>query len=87
MHGVYSTGSQVRLKLSMLKSSSYDYSDTYILVSGTIVIIGETENETGESKRTDKRNKELILKNCAPFTECASEISNAQIDHDCDTNV
>ena len=84
---MYSTGSQVRLKLSMLKSNLYDYSDTYILVSGTIVIIGETENETEESKRTDERNEELIFKNCAPFAECASEISNAQTDHDCDTNV
>ena len=32
----YNTGSQIRFKNSMLRSSSCDYADAYILVSGTI---------------------------------------------------
>ena len=37
-HGTYSTISQVKFKTSMLKSSLWDYSDAYILVSRTIEI-------------------------------------------------
>ena len=29
----------------------------------------------------DERNKGVICKNCAPFTNCISEISNTQIDN------
>ena len=33
--GTYDTNSQIKLKISMLRSSLCDYSDAYILVSGT----------------------------------------------------
>ena len=39
-HGTYNTNSQIKFKTSMLRSSLYDYSDAYILVSGTITITG-----------------------------------------------
>ena len=38
--GTYNTNSQIKFKTSMLNPSLFDYSDTYILVSGTIIIIG-----------------------------------------------
>ena len=31
-------------------------------------------------RRLGKRNNEVIFKNCAPFTDCISEINNTQID-------
>ena len=34
--GTYNTNSQIRYKTSMLRSSLCDYSEAYILVSGTI---------------------------------------------------
>ena len=37
-HGTYNTNSQIKFKTSMLKSSLCDYSDAYILVSGTIKV-------------------------------------------------
>ena len=37
-HGVYNTGSQIRFKTSMLRSSLCNYSDAYILVSRTIIV-------------------------------------------------
>ena len=37
-HGVYNTGSQIRFKTSMLRSSLCHYSDAYILVSRTIIV-------------------------------------------------
>ena len=38
--GTYNTNSQIEFKTSMLKSNLRDYSDVYILVSGTITITG-----------------------------------------------
>ena len=37
--GTYNTNSQIEFKNSMLRSSLCDYSDTYILVSGTITMM------------------------------------------------
>ena len=71
----------------MLRSSLCDYSDAYILVSGTIIITRKAEDATPVNKRTDKRDKEVILKNCALFVEYTSEINNTQIDYTKDVGV
>ena len=63
----------------MFRSSLCDYSDAYILVSGTITITGAGADDA--AKRLDERNKGVIFKNCAPFTDCISEINNTQIDN------
>ena len=76
--GVYNTNSQIRFKTSMLRSSLYDYSYAYILVSGTITITAAGADDA--AKRLDERNKDVIKK-CAPFTDCISEINNTQIDN------
>ena len=39
-YGAYNTGSQNKFKTSMLSSGLCNYSDAYILVSGTITITG-----------------------------------------------
>ena len=38
--GMYNTNSQIKFKNLMLNSSLCDYNDAYILVSGTITILG-----------------------------------------------
>ena len=63
----------------MLKSSLCDYSDAYILVKGKIGIIGAGDNVA--VRQTDERDKSVAFKNCAPFTNCISEINNKQIDN------
>ena len=63
----------------MLRSSLCDYSDAYILVSGTITMAGAGNDDA--VRRVHKRNKRVIFKNCAPFTHCISEINNTQIDN------
>ena len=60
----------------MLKSSLCDYSDAYILVKGTISV----NNTAAEGAAVNNTNKKVIFKNCAPFTNCISEINNTQID-------
>ena len=78
-NGKINTNSQVKFKTSMLKSSLCDYSDVYILASGTITFTGAGADDA--SKQLDERNKGETFKNCAPFTDCISEINNTQIDN------
>ena len=56
-----------------------DYSEAYILVSGTIRITGTGADHA--ATQVDERNKGVTFRNCAPFTNCKSEINNTQIDN------
>ena len=69
--GTY-TGNSIKFKTTMLRSNLCDYADAYILVKGTITITGAGNDDA--AKRLDERNKGVIFKNCAPFTDCISEI-------------
>ena len=64
----------------MIRSDLYDYSDASTLVRGTIKIIGAGHDDSAK-KKTDERNKGVIFKNCAPFTNCVSSIKSIQIDN------
>ena len=59
-----------KFKTSMLKSSLCDYSDAHILVCGTITV-----KNTGTAV-VPSNIKDIIIKNCVPFTDCVSEINN-----------
>ena len=74
----YKEGSAINFETAMLRFNLCDYADAYILVKGTITITGAGDDHPG--KRLDERNKDLIFKNCAPFTKCISRISNTDID-------
>ena len=67
----------------MLKSSLCDYSDAYILVKGTISV----NNTAAQGAAANNTNKKVIFKNCAPFTNCISEINNMQIDNAKDIDI
>ena len=62
----------------MLKSRLSDYSDACILAKGKITITGAGDNAA--ARQADERDKGVSFKNCAPFTNCTSEINNTQID-------
>ena len=74
--GAYNVNSQIKFETTMLKSSLCDYSDAYILVKGTISV----NNTAAQGADANNTNKKVIFKNCAPFTNCISEINNTQID-------
>ena len=59
----------------MLRSSLCDYSDAYILASATMTV----PNTAAAADPNNRKN--IIIKNCAPFTNCISEINNTQIDN------
>ena len=45
------------------------------------------EGDDDNAKRFYERNKRVIFKNCAPFTDCRSKIDNNQIDNAKDLDV
>ena len=56
-----------------------DYSDAYIIVKEIITITGAGADAA--AGQANKRDKEVICKNCAPFTDCISKINNTQVDN------
>ena len=58
----------------MLSSRLCDFSDTYILVKGTVIV-----TYTGTTAASNNREKKAIFKNCVLFTDCISEINNTKI--------
>ena len=78
----YNPNSQIKFKTSMLKSSLCRYIDSYVLRR----IISRTPAPS-PALNPNNSNKELIFKNCVPFTDCISEISNTQIDNAKDNDV
>ena len=60
---------------SVLMSSAPNYSDAYILLNGTVTI----PNTGTVANPNNRRN--MIIKNCTPFTDCMSEKNNTKIDN------
>ena len=80
--GTYSVNSQIKFKTLMLRSRLCDYSDVYILVSATITV-----PNTAAAGADPNNRKNIIIKNCAPFINCTSEINNTQRDNARDTDI
>ena len=57
----YNTNSQIKFKISMLNSSSCDYSDRYIAVKRTITV-----PNTGAAAVPNNIDKEIVFKNLNP---------------------
>ena len=83
--GGYTTGSDIKFKTTMLRSSLCDYADVYILVKEPIIITGAGDDAA--ARRADERNKGVIFKNCAPFTKCISKINDTEIDNAQDIDI
>ena len=83
--GTYNTNSHIKFKTSILKSSLCDYSDSYILLSGTMNVLGARPHDAAVA--ADRNNKQAIFKNCAPFTDNIIEINNKQMHNERDLDV
>ena len=81
--GAYNVNSQIKFKTTILKSSLCDYSHAYILAKGTISVT----NAAAAGAAANNINKKVIFKNCAPFTNCMSEINYTQIDNTKDIDI
>ena len=81
--GTYSVNRQINFKTSMLRSSLFDYRNAYKLVKGNISF-----NNTGSGDvDANNTNKQVILKNFAPFTDCISKINITQVDNAKDIDI
>ena len=60
-----------------------DYGDAYIHVKGTITV----DNTAAADADANNTNKKVLFKNCAPFTNCMSEIKNTQVDNAKDLDI
>ena len=74
----YKPNKQIRFKTSMLRSDLFDYSDTHIVVKGTIPVT-DPDN--------DAYDKELTLKDNAPFVSSILKINNTLIDNSEDLDI
>ena len=83
LRGSYNVNSQIKFKTTMLISSLCDYSDAYILAKGTISV----NNTAAAGAAANNTNRKVIFKNCAPFTNCMSEINNTQINNAKDIDI
>ena len=59
--GGYTTGSNIKFKTTMLKSSSCDYADAYILVKGTIAITGAGDDAAARQEMKEMRVQYLKI--------------------------
>ena len=83
--GICNLNSQIEFKTTMLKPSLYDYSDVYLLVKGTITVVGQGADAVAIA--ANRNNKQVIFKDFAPFPGCISEIKNTKSDNGKDLDV
>ena len=57
--GGYATGSDIKFKTTVLRSSLCDYADAYILVKGTITITGAGDDAA--ARRADERMPKILI--------------------------
>ena len=70
----YNTNKKIRFKTSMLRSDLCDYSDAYIVVKRIV-------NVSADERDKDKMNRQVILKNNAPFISCVSKINDVLVEN------
>ena len=75
----YNSNKEIRIKTPMLRSDLCDVSDAYIVVKGDITLQG--------NNNANKRNKNLLFKNNAPFINCITKINGIKIDNAEDLDV
>ena len=68
------TNKQIRFKTSMLRSDLCDYSDAYIVVKGIVTV-------SADERDRDEMNRQVILKNNAPFISCISKINGVLVEN------
>ena len=65
----YNVNKEIRIKIPMLRSDLFHFSDTYIVVKGYIAVTNIDDA---------KRNKSVAFKNNEPFINCISKVNGVQ---------
>ena len=70
----YNANKQIRFKTSMLRSDLCDFSGSYIAVKGIVTV-------SADERDRDEMNRQVILKNNAPFISCISKINGVLVEN------
>ena len=70
----YNTNEQIRFKTSMLKSDLCDFNYEYFVFKGNITV-------SADERDGDEMNRQVILKNNAPFISCISKINGLLVEN------
>ena len=73
--GQYSVNKNIRSAISMLRSDLCGYSNTYIVLKGTIDLLAAAANENNRAKES------VAFKNNVPFRSCTSKINTTLRDN------
>ena len=57
----------------------FDFSNAYLIVKGIIAVAWQEADAAAIA--ADRNDKQAIIENCAPFTDCISGINNTQVDN------
>ena len=83
LSNTYNENKPIIFKTPILRSDLCDYSDVYVLVSGTITVTANA----GANNIRDKKGRKLILKNNASFVSCITRINNELIEDSDDLDI
>ena len=64
----YKQGDTIKFETETIKSSLFDYSDAFILVTGNITVAANNDTD-------------VAFKNCAPFSTCTAKINDKSYLH------
>ena len=100
--GNYGINKEIKIKTSLLRSDLCNFSDAYILVTGSITVFKKTfaandvevpNNTAANANASNTANnnafgeKKFVFKNNAPFINCISKINGIKIDNAEDLDV
>ena len=68
------TKKQIRFKTSMLRSDLCEFNNAYIVVKGIVTV-------NADERDRDEMNRQVILKNNAPFISCISKINGVLVEN------
>ena len=63
----YKQGDTIKFEMETIKSSLFDYSDAFILVTGNITVAANNDTD-------------VAFKNCAPFCTCTTKVNDVFVD-------
>ena len=76
--GSYAHKNEIKFLTNLLESNLYDYSDTYILVTGDITV---TRRNAANEDIALNAATQVVFKNCAPFKDCRTETNGTFVDY------
>ena len=72
--GAYNANKQIRFKTSMLRSDLCDYCDAYIVVNEIVTV-------SADERDREEMNRQVILKNNAPFISCILKMNGVLVEN------